>query len=202
MSDDAVGSLVVRPANEVVFDDLQAVLGSAAAGRCQCQRQVLGDREWWYMPVEERRFRLAEQTCPEDPDAPETSGLVAYLDGEPVGWVAVAPRPRFARLRGSSVPWKGRSEDWSDESVWAATCFVVRKGYRGHGLMYDLASAAVGFARDRGAGALEGYPITAKGGGTVVWDEASVGTPQIFAAAGMEQVSTPTARRTVMRIDF
>ena len=202
MSDDA-GSLTFRPANEVAFDDLQTVLGSAAAGRCQCQRQVLGDREWWYMPVEERRFRLAEQTSPEDPDAPETSGVIAYLDGEPVGWVAVAPRPRFARLRGrSGVAWKGRFEDRLDESVWSATCFVVRKGYRGQGLMYELARGAVEFARSRGAAALEGYPITAKGGGTVVWDEASVGTPQVFAAAGMKTVSTPTLRRTVMRIDF
>lgn len=199
---DVVGTLTFRAANEVAFDDLQTVLGSAAAGRCQCQRQVLGDREWWYMPVEERRFRLAEQTCPEDPDAPETSGLIAYLDGEPVGWVAVAPRPRFARLRGSGVPFKGRYEDKLDESVWAATCFVVRKGYRRQGLMYELARAAVDFARARGAAALEGYPITAKGGGTVLWDEASVGTPQVFAAAGLETVSTPTLRRTVMRIDF
>jgi GNAT superfamily N-acetyltransferase len=199
---DGAGSLTFRPANEVAFDDLQTVLGSAAAGRCQCQRQVLGDREWWYMPVEERKFLLAEQTSPGDPDAPETSGLIAYLDGEPIGWVAVAPRPTYRRLRGSGVPFKGRSEDPDDPSVWAAACFVVRKGYRRQGLMYDLARAAVDFARSRGAAALEGYPITAKGGGTVLWDEASVGTPQVFAAAGMAKVSAPTLRRSVMRIDF
>jgi GNAT superfamily N-acetyltransferase len=197
------GAVTARPANEVPFEDLQTVLGTAAAGRCQCQRQVLGDREWWYMPVDERRFLLAEQTSANDPDAPSTSGLVAYRDGEPVGWVAVAPRPTYRRLRGrSGIPWKGRSEDMDDESVWAATCFVVRKGYRGQGLTYELARAAVEFARERGAVALEGYPIVARDGGTVVWDEASVGTPQVFAAAGLTEVGAPTVRRRVMRIDF
>jgi GNAT superfamily N-acetyltransferase len=203
MSERADAGLTVRPANEVPFDDLQTVLGTATAGRCQCQRQVLGDREWWYMPVEERRLLLAEQTSANDPDAPATSGLVAYLDGEPVAWVAVAPRPTYRRLRGrSGIPWKGRSEDPDDVSVWSATCFVVRKGYRRRGLTYELARAAVGFARSRGAAALEGYPIVAKDGGTVVWDEASVGTPQVFRAAGLEEVSAPTIRRRVMRIDF
>jgi GNAT superfamily N-acetyltransferase len=197
------GAVIAHPANEVPFEDLQTVLGTAAAGRCQCQRQVLGDREWWYMPVDERRFLLAEQTSANDPDAPATSGLVAYLDGEPVGWVAVAPRPTYRRLRGrSGILWKGRSEDVDDASVWAATCFVVRKGYRGQGLTYELARAAVDFARSRGAAALEGYPIVARDGGTVVWDEASVGTPQVFAAAGLAEVSAPTVRRRVMRIDF
>ncbi|WP_402464676.1 GNAT family N-acetyltransferase [Isoptericola aurantiacus] len=196
-------TLVFRPANEVPFEDLQAVLGASQAGRCQCQRQVLGDRLWWHMPVEERRLRLAELTCADDPDAPTTSGLVAYDDGEPVGWVAVAPRPTYRRYYGRSpVVWSGRHEDREDPQVWAVACFVVRAGSRGQGLMYELARAAVDFARERGATALEGYPIVARDGGEVVWDEASVGTPQVFAAAGFDQVSAPTARRRVVRRDL
>lgn len=196
-------ALVFRGANEVPFEDLQTVLGTSAAGRCQCQRQVLGDRLWWYMPVEERRLHLAEQTCPDDPDAPGTSGVLAYDGAEPVGWVAVAPRPTYRRYYGRSpVVWSGRHEDHDDTDVWAAACFVVRAGYRGEGLMYELARAAVDHARAHGARALEGYPIAARDGGEVVWDEASFGTPQVFAAAGLEQVSAPTTRRRVMRIDL
>ncbi|PRZ03241.1 acetyltransferase (GNAT) family protein [Isoptericola sp. CG 20/1183] len=196
-----MGELVIRPADEVPFDDLQAVLGSSAAGRCQCQRQVLGDAVWWHMPVEERRMRLAEQTS--DPESSTTSGLVAFEDGEPIGWVAVAPRPTYRRYYGRSpVVWSGRQEDRDDPTVWAVACFVVRAGHRGQGLTYELARAAVDFARSRDATALEGYPILAPGGGEIVWDEASVGTPQVFAAAGMEQVTAPTVRRRVMRIDW
>ena len=187
--------LTFRPANEVPFDDLEAVLGTGTAGRCQCQRQVLADREWWYLPVEERAHRLREQTNPDDPDAPTTSGVIAYLDDEPAGWVAVAPRTTYRRVAHSGVAWKGRSEDKQDARVWAAVCLVVRKGYRGEGLTYELARAAVDFARERGAAALEAYPITSRDGGRIIWDEASYGSPQAFAAAGLEQVSAPTVRR-------
>jgi hypothetical protein len=32
------------------------------------------------------------------PESATTSGLVAYLDGEPVGWCAVEPRTAYPRL--------------------------------------------------------------------------------------------------------
>ena len=197
------GALTIRPANEATWDDVQSVFGrKGAASRCQCQRQVLGDREWWYMTVEERARLLHEQTNVDDDDAAQTCGLVAYLGDEPVGWVAVGPRPTYRRLFGSNVPWAGRDEDKGDDTVWSVACFVVRAGYRGQGLTYELAQAAVAFARSRGAAALEGYPIVAKPGQKIIWDEASVGTPQAFVAAGLEQVTSPTVRRRVMRIDF
>ncbi|GAA1992138.1 GNAT family N-acetyltransferase [Isoptericola halotolerans] len=195
-----MGVLTVRPADEVPFDDVQTVLGRSAAGQCQCQRQVLGDGLWWHMPVEERRMRLADQV---GGDGPAPGGIVAFDDDEPVGWVAVGPRPTYRRYYGRSpVVWSGRDEDREDDSVWAVACFVVRAGSRGQGLTYELAQAAVDLSRSRGATALEGYPIVARDGGEVVWDEASVGTPQVFAAAGLETISAPTPRRRVMRIDF
>jgi GNAT superfamily N-acetyltransferase len=203
MRDTTGAALIVRPANEASWEDLQAVFGSrGTASRCQCQRQVLGDHDWWFMPVEERAQLFREQTNVGDPDADETAGLVAYLDDEPVGWVAVAPRPTYRRLRGSNVPWAGRAENKADDTVWSVTCFVVRAGFRGQGLTYELAEAAVEFARQRGGTAVEGYPIVAKPGQKITWDEASAGTPQVFAAAGLAQVSSPTVRRRVMRSDF
>ncbi|PZR53726.1 GNAT family N-acetyltransferase [Xylanimonas oleitrophica] len=205
MSPPGDSALRFRAANDAPFEDLQAVLGASTAGRCQCQRIVLGDRDWWDMPVAERRLRLHEQTNPDDPGAASTSGVIAYLDGEPVGWVAVAPRTTYRRYTGprsSSVPWQGRHEDRADGSVWAIVCFVVRKGCRGQGMTYELARAAVDLARERGAAAVEGYPIVAPPGQEITWDEASVGTPQVFAAAGLEEVGAPTVRRRVYRVDF
>ncbi|MER5685964.1 hypothetical protein [Streptomyces sp. NPDC002205] len=51
----------------------------------------------------------------------------------------------------------GRQEDRTDDSVWAVTCFVTRKGFRLRGITYALARATIGFARDPGARALDGY---------------------------------------------
>jgi hypothetical protein len=59
------------------------------------------------------------------PESDTTSGLIAYLEGEPVGWCAIEPRTSYVRLRGKPLVWAGRAEDKSDESVWAVTCFIT-----------------------------------------------------------------------------
>ena len=143
-----------------------------------------------------------EQTACGDPAAASTSGLVAYVDGEPAGWVAVEPRTAYPKLRTLRVPWRGRQEDKDDDGIWAVTCFAVRKGYRGRGLTYLLAGAAVDFARGRGARALEAYAMITQPGREITWGEVHVGARQVFAEAGFTEVSHPTVRRMVMRIDF
>lgn len=192
--------LRIVPANEASWDDLQAIL-TGTAGRCQCQRQRLGDHDWWFMPESERGAILREETHCGDPRATETIGIVAYLDGEPVGWCAVDRRSVYGRLRGSPVPWKGRQERKDDDSVWAIACLVVRRGFRHRHLTYDLVAAAAEHARQRGATAVEGYPMIT-GGAEVTWDEMSVGAVGPFTAAGFTEVSHPTKRRVVMRLEL
>jgi GNAT superfamily N-acetyltransferase len=96
----------------------------------------------------------------------------------------------------------GRSEDKDDDSVWSVTCMVVRKGYRGRGLTYLLARATIDHARTRGARALEAYPMVTQAGKTITWGELHVGPHQAFEEAGFQEITRPTVRRTVMRIDF
>jgi hypothetical protein len=62
--------------------------------------------------------------------------------------------------------------------------------------------ATVDFARERGARALEGYPMITQPGQEITWGELHIGSRSIFAAAGFAEVSHPTLRRVVMRIDF
>jgi hypothetical protein len=81
-------------------------------------------------------------------------------------------------------------------------CFVTHAGFRRRGATYALARAAVSFAHERGARALEGYPMVPERGKDVPWGELHVGHAAIFAAAGFAEVSRPTLRRAVMRIDF
>ena len=195
-------AISVVPANEASWEDLQTVFGTRGqACRCQCQRYKLRPREsFGSFPVEERAHRLREQTDCGHPGSDATSGLVAYLDGEPVGWSAVEPRTAYGGLaRNNRVPWVGRAEDKADDSVWAVTCLFTRAGFRKRGVSRALARAAVDFARERGARAIEGYPITTK---DVILEELHVGTEGVFAAAGLTEVSRPTLRRVVMRLDF
>jgi GNAT superfamily N-acetyltransferase len=202
MSQDLSGLTIVH-ANEATCNDLDAVFSGGGYGRrCRCQRFRTTGEEWWHdpIPLEERIFRLRQQTDCGYPDSDVTSGLVAYLDGEPVGWCAVDRRNEYLRL--GQTPWKGREEDRDDDTVWAITCFVVRAGFRLRGVTYRLAESAVEFARERGARALEGYPMIPEPGQKITWGEINVGHRKVFEAAGFREVSRPSKRRCVMRIEF
>ena len=200
---DAGTAIRVVPANEASWEELQAVFGERGSpARCQCQWFRTAPRDWRALGVEDRTWRLHEETNCGDPAAEETSGLVAYLGDEPVGWCAVAPRSVYVHLRGGRVVWAGRDEDPADESVWAVTCFVTRTGFRRRGVSRALAAATVDYARERGARALEAYPMIVKPGEDVTWGELYVGSRGIFAAAGFAEISRPTVRRVVMRVDF
>jgi GNAT superfamily N-acetyltransferase len=197
-----MAELRVVPANEASWDDLRAIFGTrGSAFRCQCQGHKLRPKEAFSkFPVEERAHRLRTQTECGHPGSETTSGLVAYLDGVPVGWCAVEPRTAYESLiRNARVPWEGRDEDKTDASVWAVACLLTRTGYRKRGVSGALAQAAVDHARERGARAIEAYPITTK---DVILEELHVGTEGVFARAGFREVSRPTLRRVVMRIDF
>lgn len=100
------------------------------------------------------------------------------------------------------MPWSSRGEDKDDDGVWAVTCFVIRKGYRGRGLTYPLGQATIDFARERGARALEAYAMLTEPGKEITWGELHVGARQVFEDAGFKEISHPTTRRVVMRIDF
>ena len=193
----------VVPANEASWEDLQTVLGERGdPARCQCQYYKIRDKDWRSVPIDERAQRLRQQTHCGHPEATTTSGLVAYAGDDPAGWCAVEPRNAYPRLRLTRVPWTGRSEDKDDDGVWAVTCFVTRTGFRRRGVSRALALAAVDFARRRGARALEAYPMITTHGQEITWGELHVGSRSIFAAAGFSEVTHPTARRVVMRIDF
>jgi GNAT superfamily N-acetyltransferase len=121
-------------------------------------------------------------------------GVIAYKDGRPVGWAALGPRTRYPNTISSrAIILKGRDSS-EDEDVWLAPCFFVRVGYRGKGLTSRLLISVVELAREHGAKAVEGFPLTAEG--TV--DE-YLGREHMFAACGFECVARPTPRRAVMR---
>ncbi|WP_371544470.1 GNAT family N-acetyltransferase [Streptomyces sp. NBC_00554] len=194
--------LTIVPANKASWDDLRAVFGTTDAGKCNCQRYKMRESLWNTVSDGERADRLREQTSCDNPKARSTSGLVAYLGEEPVGWCAVEPRTAYPRLLRTRTPWTGRDEDKTDDSVWAVTCLVVRKGYRKRGITYGLARATIAFARDRGARALEAYTMITQPGKEITWGELHVGSRDVFADAGFAQVSKPSPRRVVMRVDF
>jgi GNAT superfamily N-acetyltransferase len=97
-------------------------------------------------------------------------GILGYLDDEPVGWCAIAPREQYPALERSRVLKKV-----DDAPVWSISCFFVRKDCRKRGVSVALLREAVEFARAKGATIVEGYPVEPKK------DE----VPAVFAWTGL-----------------
>ena len=85
-------------------------------------------------------------------------GLLAYDDGEAVGWISVAPRSEYhALLRSPQY-----RPDHPDEDVWSIVCFVVDRPRWGEGVAAALLDGAIRHARARSASQLEAYPHRSK----------------------------------------
>ena len=81
-------------------------------------------------------------------------GLIGYEEGRPVGWVSLAPREEYPRLRRSPI-----MKPVDDEPVWSIVCFFVDRAARGSGTAEALLKGAVDYARSQGATLLEAYPV-------------------------------------------
>lgn len=130
-------SYEVVPANEASWEHWVAVFGvRGTAARCWCQRYKLARGEaFGSCSQEDLADRLRDQGGAGHPGSELTSGLIAYAEGEPVGWCAVQPRTAYRGLvrNASMAAWAGRDEDRADPGVWAVTCVLVRVGHRRRG---------------------------------------------------------------------
>jgi GNAT superfamily N-acetyltransferase len=86
-------------------------------------------------------------------------GLLAYAEGEAVGWVSVAPREEFQAIL-ASPQYRPRDES---AGVWSIVCFVIDRPVRREGVAGALLDAAVEHAFAHGASAVEAYPHVADG---------------------------------------
>ena len=193
----AGNDVTVRLVTEVPWTDVLAVFGSRGdPARCWCQYFKVSNAEWNTDPAEKRRSMLHDQVTR---DAATPTGVIAYVDGDPVGWSAVEPRPRYSRLATTRVVAAGSDEAPDDASVWAVTCFVVRVGLRRRGVSNALLAGAVDLARSHGARVIEGYPVdptATKASSADLYH----GALSVFERAGFEVVSRPFPGRAVVRL--
>jgi len=172
------------------YPDFATVVGTQRldAGGCWCM--AYRDSR---VPNRDRPAYMAAE-CDTEPGP----GVLVYVDDVVAGWCSIAPRARYRRLLNSrTIP------VLDDRDVWAAVCFVVRAGYRRHGLMHHLLGGAVAHADAHGAEVVEGYPAET-GGGRVDVVSGYVGTVEIFERAGFDRAAPTTGRsggqpRWVMR---
>lgn len=186
--------VAVQPVTSERWADVREVFGEHGAdGHCWCMYWRLKGEDF-QRGCRDRSNRAALQDLVTSGTQP---GLIAYADEHPVGWVAVAPRAAFGRIRRSATL---RPVDGSDdEAVWSVNCFVVHPDARRTGVARRLLQAAVEHAAAVGAHAVEGYPVLMD----VAPDgEMYTGKLDWFTDAGFSIVRSDSSRRIVVRRDL
>lgn len=120
-------------------------------------------------------------------------GILAYADGKPIGWCAIAPREAYSSLERSNV-----LKRVDDSPVWSVTCFYVARGHRHQGMAGQLLNAAIRLARQRGVKIVEGYPIDS-GGEKKNTVSIFTGLASTFIEAGFVEVERRAPTRPIMR---
>jgi GNAT superfamily N-acetyltransferase len=106
-------------------------------------------------------------------------GVLAYADGEPVGWCSIAPRETYVRLEKSRTMARMTPPA---TATWTVLCFFVARSRRGQGITRALLDGAVRYAQEQGARVVEGYPFDTAGVSSTHRGHSSA-----FAAAGFRQ---------------
>lgn len=167
----------VRPAT--VFDDVAVLVGPKRpdANVCWCLSYRIPSKLNNELRGPARGEYVAGLVAADPPP-----GVLAYDDGEPVGWAAIAPRAATSFERNRKIP------HVDDLPVWSLWCIRVRPGHRGRGISHHLIEGAVAFAREHGAPAVEAYPLDNRGA-KVDLTMAYAGIRKNFEAAGFRHAA-------------
>lgn len=192
----AESTILIHPLTPERWDDLVELFGPerGANSGCWCMWTRLSGKDWKAMARDERRdaFRRIVKKGP-------PPGLLAYEEGVPVGWVAIGPRSSVARFNVGKTSRPVEGADAPEPSrIHAISCFYIRSGHRKRGLMSKLAEAAVAFAENSGAEAVEVCAIEPEK--PLQWGEAFVGVASVFAPLGFREVARRSPKRPLLRL--
>ena len=187
--------LSVLPATPVRWPDLEAIFkarGCSVARGCWCmayRRSGAGPA----VPAGMTRAAANRAELKAMVDAGTPPGLIAYCGDEPVGWVSIAPREEFARLKRSPV-----MKPVDEQPVWSIVCFVVPAVHRAQGVAHALLRGAVAYARAHGARLVEAYPVDRAGRSRA--DALWFGAKSMYDRAGFEEVARRKPARPMVRL--
>jgi GNAT superfamily N-acetyltransferase len=171
------------------WPDLETLFGPrGATGGCWCM--------YWRLPRAQfsaQKGKGTKAALQHLVESGEIVGLLAYAQGQPVGWCAVAPRESYPVLERSRI-----LKRVDAAPVWSVVCFFVSKAFRGKGVTTVLLQAAVEYAREHGARIVEGYPIEPKTP-RIPTVFAWTGLASAFQQAGFVEVERRSDTRPVMR---
>lgn len=185
---DAV-ALEFHPLTTERWADFEALFGERGAfGGCWCM--------WWRTTrsqFEKQGNEGNRQAMKALVESGVVPGILAYDEGEPVGWCSVAPREQYGSLNRSPV-----LKRLDDAPVWSLVCFYVARGRRGEGITPELIRGAIAYVKENGGRVVEAYPTVVKKG-QLPPASSFMGIPETFEREGFVECARPSERKAVMR---
>ena len=126
-------------------------------------------------------------------EAGNPPGLIGYRGAVPVGWISIAPRDEFHKLKRSPV-----MKPVDEKPVWSIVCYMIPSEHRRQGVAHALLQGAVTYARKRGARLIEAYPVDRadRSRDTEMWS----GSKSMYDRAGFKEVARRKPGRPIMRL--
>ena len=148
-----VENVTFKPLAKETWAGFEKLFGlNGACGGCWCMTWRLSKADYDVSKGAGNKARMKDIV-----NKGEAVGVLAYLEDEPIGWCAVAPRERYVRLQKSRA-----LKPIDDKPVWAVSCLYIHKRFRRKGLSAALLKEAIQYARSLGASIIEGYPVEPK----------------------------------------
>ncbi|HEY7293594.1 MAG TPA: GNAT family N-acetyltransferase [Dehalococcoidia bacterium] len=177
-----IGAVEVRPIGPTLlrdwlrFFDHEAFADNPIWASCYCafNHLPITQEAWANRTAAENRDEMSERIA-----CGAQRGYLAYVDGQPAGWLNAAPRselPHLSRLPVFAIDDPAR--------VGTAACFVIAPPYRKHGLARRLLDAACADFADQGLAFAEGFPAKDPQSD----GQAYHGPPALYRAAGFDLV--------------
>jgi GNAT superfamily N-acetyltransferase len=180
--------LSFKPLKRNLWTDFEELFGpNGACAGCWCMFWKLRGKAY-----EEARGYETRQMHKSIVDSGVVTGLLAYLHGEVVGWIAIEPRGAYPKLAHARA-----LQPVDDQPVWSVTCFFVSKNSRRQGIAIELLKAAVDYVRQQGGRIVEGYPVDAQKDMPAPF--IYTGTASAFEQAGFQEVARRSATRPIFR---
>jgi len=132
------------------FFDHDAFRDFPAWQSCYCMEthRTQTDEEWSARSGADNRADMSEMIS-----RGQVTGLLAYVDGKPVGWCNYGETTHL-----SGVMMKLKLLPREHDSIGAIACFVIAAQYRRHGVATKLLETALDRLRRRGVKTVEAYP--------------------------------------------
>jgi ribosomal protein S18 acetylase RimI-like enzyme len=139
-----------RLADYQAFFDHDAFRDYPVWQSCYCMEthRTEGEDEWAARTAADNRRAMSAMIS-----EGKVTGLLAYVDGKPVGWCNYGDTTRL-----SGVMQKFGLSASDHDGVGSVACFVIAAPYRGHGVAARLLDSAIERLRRRGVRAVEAYP--------------------------------------------